>query len=200
MIAVSIDSKNLNTEKRRLKAQRVARDMKIIVNSPLFKKLILEMSDEWRQGSTGEIVNLTNEQIYNLIASGKEEWNGIIDNELDLIVDDYTKNWSSVVGFMNPGKPTIFVNTKFFDTMTEKRTGSNFLHEYGHTLGMRHGGKLFKSSIPYYLNWVYEKCYDALIAGIHEDKEPEGKWLCIPRWKFWKYAFTSRTRCRWVVA
>ena len=60
---------------------------------------------------------------------------------------------------MLPGKPTVFVNTKFFDTMTKIKVCSNFGHEYFHTLGARHGGNLFRLSLAYFMNTVIEKLY-----------------------------------------
>ena len=196
---VSIDSKNLNTARRRAKAQRVAKQFHKIINSMEFAEEIMKMNEDWRVGETSHLKNLTNIEILRLIRSGKEEWNGIVDYEIDLLVDDYTRNWSSVVGYMVPGKPTVWVNTKFFDTMDDKRVGSNFLHEYGHTLGMRHGGPDFRMSLAYYLNQAYERTYDRIITEDFTANEPNGYWICIPRWQFWKYAFSARTRCRWQV-
>ena len=72
---------------------------------------------------------------------------------------------------MNPGKPTVYVNTRFFDTMSKKKVCSNFAHEYCHTMGARHGGNMFRLSFAYYINTVIEKIYDNLYPSeVHEVK------------------------------
>ena len=116
--------------------------------------------DEWMQGDTSSkrIKQLSNMGIYNLIMSGKEEWNKEEDNEVDLVLGSYYK-LSKVVGYMIPGKPKIFINTRFFDKRNgkdERFICSNFAHEYIHTLGFRHGGKNYRKSFPYYINKVVE--------------------------------------------
>lgn len=162
--AINLDGSKLNTKVRRDKAQKVALELLRIFQSNMFRQLILGMNIRWRQGCSAGcgLKDLTNEQIYDLIMTGREEWNQLADYELDLLVDDFYKP-TSTVGYMNPGRPQIFVNTKFFDSMSRRRCGSNFAHEYMHTLGARHSGPKYRESIPYYMNDVYEKCYRHLV-------------------------------------
>lgn len=157
---INLNKQLLNTEVRKEKAQICANRLLTIMSSNRFQEEFEKMPrDYWLQGETSKLKQLTNTEIYELIMSGKEEWNGITDYEIDLIVDDYRKPWSKVIGYMLPGKPTVFVNTKFFDTMTKIKVCSNFGHEYFHTLGARHGGKLFRLSLAYFMNTVIEKLY-----------------------------------------
>lgn len=163
--SINLNKKLLNTEVRKEKAQICANRLLTIMSSNRFKEEFEKMPrDYWLQGETSRLKELTNTEIYELIMSGKEEWNGITDYEIDLIVDDYKKSWSSVIGYMLPGKPTVFVNTKFFDTMTKIKVCSNFGHEYFHTLGARHGGKLFRLSLAYFMNTVIEKLYKEMFG------------------------------------
>lgn len=196
MIRVSIVTRNLDTETRREKALKAGKILEEIANHPRFKELILAMPDKWRRGETSFFKNLSNEQIYNYIMSGKEEWNGEEDRELDLEVHDYRSSWvnRNVIGYMNPGKKPIWVNTRHFDTASIKRVTSNFFHEYGHTLGMRHSGPNFRLSIPYYLNDVVEELYQE-VAGLPDVEKPKYKRVCRRLW----YTLWIKKRCRMVL-
>lgn len=197
---ILINSSNMNTVKRREKAQRVARDMYLILNSNLFEKLILEMPDKWRLGESSKYKNLPTAQIHKMILEGDEEWqNSGKDYVFELHVDDYTKWYSKVVGYIIPFKKPIWVNTKFYDSMSDKRVGSNFLHEGGHHIGFRHSGPDFKKSFSYYLNLVYETCYDHFfvekkpdidgeVINLPSPKPQEYKIVCKRMWwSLWLY-------------
>jgi hypothetical protein len=189
-VKVDLVSKNLNTTKRQQKAIEAAHCLELILNSKQFKDMMLNMDDRWRLGSTGKFKYMPNHEIYNYIMSGKEEWNGVVDNEIDIIVDDYTKSWSSVIGYMIPMKPTTWVNTKFFDSNALINVVSNFLHEYFHHLGMRHGGDDFRSSIPYFANYIVEEIF----YEVCNEEPPEYKKVCSRSWK----TLWLRKTCRWV--
>lgn len=192
-VKVRISDENLNTVWRQKRAKTAASHLEVILNSEQFKTEILSMPQKWRIGETSKYKSASNKAILDLILAGKEEWNDDQDNEIDLIVDDYYKRWSRVVGYMNPGKPTIWVNTKFFDSMSMKKVVSNFLHEYGHTLGLRHGGSYFRSSIPYYLNEVVEKLYPILIEGKEESEDKKMRYVC--RRRIWYKPWTWKRKC-----
>lgn len=187
-VKVNIDTKNLNTQARVDKAKLAATYLEQILNSDHFKAMMFNMPEKWRLGSSGKFKYMENNEIYDYIMSGKEEWNNVVDNEIDIIVDDYNGWWSKVVGYMIPRKPTIYVNTKFFDSMSVKRVVSNFLHEYGHSLGMRHSGPHLKSSIPYYLNHAVEEIFDKTITPLpYKFKKVCKGWWIFKRCKMVKY-------------
>lgn len=171
--SILLNGDALDTRYRKEKAQKAAQEMLRIFQSNMFKKMWLEMPDEWRLGESSEMKTWSNEDIYAHIMSGKEEWNDIVDYEIDLIVADYY-SFARVIGYMNPGRPTVYVNTKYFDKATRKSVGSNFAHEYLHTLGSRHSGRNLRSSLPYYMNKVYGECYDRLIRDGLRDIDYDG--------------------------
>lgn len=189
---VRINTKKLNTQRRVARAIEAANALEIITSSPRFDEEILAMPDEYRLGETSKWKNKSNAELLAHLKSGAEEWNGIADQEIDLEVDDYKKFWSKVVGYMIPGLKTIFVNTKFFDTMKMIKVVSNFCHEWGHTMGLRHSGKNLRMSIPYYLNKVIEKLYAELIEG--KPNNAVWKKVCSRSWKsfFFKRCYLIR--------
>ena len=196
--SVKIDTTKLDTSFRRNKANIAANHMLKIAQSDQFRDMIINMDRErWLKGESrnSKFINLSNQQIYNLIQSGKEEWNDEVDYEIDLKIDDYHSKWSSVIGYMIPNNPTIFVNTKFFDTMSIKDVCSNCFHEWLHTMGARHSGNYFRDSLAYYMNYIVEKLYDHIIDGTEEIKTET---YCVRSWKtlWFKRCYTGVVR--WV--
>lgn len=185
MLRVQIDTSKLNTETRKRKARECANELELIVNHPKFKEMITEMPNYWRRGETSRYRNDSGEELYSLIISGEEETSDDADGVINLYIDDYYTR-KGVIGYMIPRKPTIYVNTRFFDSMSKKKVCSNFLHEYGHTLGFRHGkGPNIRRSIPYYLNKVVETIYPLAILGKEEapKEEPKYKTVCRRSWR-----------------
>tara|TARA_R110002020_G_C16169657_1_gene763976 strand:- start:129 stop:731 length:603 start_codon:yes stop_codon:yes gene_type:complete len=166
---INLDASLLNTELRKEKAIICANRLLTIMQSNQFRDMILNMDrNYWLKGENG-LDHYSNLEIYNLLMSGAEEWNGIVDYEIDLVVDDYKKWWSKVKGYMIPGKKTVYVNTKFFDTMSKMKVCSNFGHEWCHTMGARHPkGKFLRLSFAYFMNTVIEKLYNEFFQGWEE--------------------------------
>lgn len=163
---VRIDTKNLDTETRIQRALHAGGVLEIITNSQEYEDKIANMPVKWRKGESSKYKTKSNLEILAHLQSGAEEWNGEKDKEIDIEVDDYSGKWySKVVGYMIPGKPTIYVNTDFFDIMSMVRVVSNFLHEWSHTMGFRHSGDNFRLSLPYFLNTVVEDLYELAVAG-----------------------------------
>jgi hypothetical protein len=196
--SVNIDTKKLDNQYRVEKALTSGDHLLTIMKSNMFKSLIINMDrDKWLRGESDSSAFkfLTNHEIYQKIMSGKEEWNNETDYEADLVIDDFLgKIWSKVVGYMNPGKRTIYVNTRFFDSMALIKVVSNMLHEWFHTLGARHSGPDFRSSLAYFANFVAESCYRHLITlqlddimdgEFYEvDEKPEYRKVCYRNWKY----------------
>lgn len=95
---------------------------------------------------------LVRDDLFTLFMTGKEEWNGIDDYEIDLNIVKYRKRFSNVIGYMIPMKPEIHVNAKFFDRNSVEQVADNLCHEWAHTLGFRHSGKHKRESLPYLIN------------------------------------------------
>lgn len=160
---ININGSKLNAPERRQKAQEVAQEIHRVINSTLFRDKVARMET---YGETSKYAGLPNNEIYQMLMKGAEEWNNIVDNEWDVYVDDYFTR-RGVIGYMYPGKKWIYVNTKFFDVRSNMMVGSNIVHEYSHTLGFRHdhARTLRRSkSVSYQLNLIYEECHRRLIG------------------------------------
>ena len=190
-----INMDDVKGELRKKKLLSSCEKLIFIMKSNLFKELILTMPKTWLLGESksSTFKYLTNTERYLLLMSGKEEWNNIEDYEVDLIVGGYVaKFYSTVIGYMNPGHPKIFLNYKYLDLNSEKKVASNIAHEWTHTAGARHGGNDFRSSFSYFINYAIEYCWDHFyVKGLLDitDNSPlpkpkyEYKTVCYRSWR-----------------
>ena len=97
----------------------------------------------------------------NISCPGKEVWNNDVDYNIDLIITWYKKIFSSVVGYIIPGKKTLYVNGKFFDSMSALKVASNMAHEWIHLVGVYHinSGPFLRDSLAYFINTWIEDFY-----------------------------------------
>jgi hypothetical protein len=124
---------------------------------------------------------LNKDALFELFMTGQEEWNGIADYEIDLLVTRYNRRLSRVIGYVIPMKPNIYVNGKFFDDNGIEEVADNLCHEYSHTLGFRHSGEYIEQSIPYYINiWfkAWLKANTPMPKSIHSYKT-----ICERSWR-----------------
>jgi coproporphyrinogen III oxidase len=190
---IEIDTRKLNTEFRRKKAERCANYLLQIIQSDKFKNLILNMDREkWLKGESkgSPFLKMSNEEIYKYLMEANEEWNNKKDYVLQLIIDDFKgRLWSKVVGYMNPGKPTIHINTRFFDTTEDIKVVANLGHEgVGHTMGARHSGPFFRESFAYFINYAVELCADIVALEPIKTKK-----VCKRIWYMpWRYRCNVR--------
>jgi hypothetical protein len=188
-LQMNIDGSALNTEERRLKAQVVRGEMALIWNSPEFRvNLLTEL--ETMRGELSKWKSATPVEIFDYLMDGSEILDPIADGEMDLLVDDYYTR-ANTVGYTKPGTKYIFVNTRYFDTNSSKKCGSNFSHEYGHKKGFSHDSKDTDRrdfSICYIINKAYEKTWDELLGTPAENDKVL---VCKKFLIFWQ-------RCYWV--
>ena len=136
---------------------------------------------------------LNKDELMTLFMTGKEEWNGIADYEIDLHVSRYKKWWSKVKGYIIPMKRTIYVNGKFFDDSSVVDVADNLCHEWPHTLGFRHSGPYIRESIPYLINEWF-KLWAATHTPIPKSTRSY-KLICKRQW----YTLWSTKKCYRVV-
>jgi hypothetical protein len=93
----------------------------------------------------------TNRQIYQHILDGNETLKNVKDNEMDVEVELYYEN-STTVGYTYPSSNRIWVNTKYFNTYSIASVAANLMHEWLHKLGYKHATTYSVSrdfSVPY---------------------------------------------------
>jgi len=160
---INLDATKMNSEERALKLEEVATQLHQILNSTMFRDLVLKMR---KTGERSKWKDATNSEIYNRIMSGADRYSDVEDNVLDIFVDDYY-TFKKVIGYTKASSKYIYVNTKFFDGRSNKKVGSNILHEYGHLVGFSHDFRStadMPNSICYLLNDIYERCHELLIG------------------------------------
>lgn len=163
--AVNLSGSQLKTRVRKNKADKMSKEMLLIVNSNLHKYLILSMDrNYWLKGESKKSIfhKMTNSDIYEHLMWAKEDWTVARDRVINIILIAY---WSvaRTIGYMIPGKKEVHINTRYWDNYSTEDCGSNGYHEWRHHMGARHSGPFFRQSFAYHGNQVYKKCYDHLI-------------------------------------
>lgn len=110
--------------------------LKLAVNSIRFEELVIAHS---YQGEQVYIDNngLSNTEVYQVIMDGAETLTPELDNEIDLVVNLYYSN-NSTVGYTYENSKEIWINQKFFDINSQAQIAGNILHEWTHKLGFKH--------------------------------------------------------------
>lgn len=98
----------------------------------------------------------TNEQVYQKILDGAETLNKVTDNEMDIQIEMYYEN-TSTVGYTYSTTSKIYANTKFYDSYTSATITGNMTHEWLHKLGFTHAQYYSASrdaSVPYAVGYI----------------------------------------------
>lgn len=195
-LKVNINFAKLNTITRRKKAAIIQNEMELILKSVEFRDNLINLLDasDYQNGELSKWGDATPEEIYTHIMRGQEILSPELDNEIDIIVDDYY-SLKSVIGYTYPNDPQQYTNVRFFDVRTSKANGSNFFHEYGHKLGFKHDfrrTKRRKFSLCYLMNIAYEQTHDMLFQGTTSPSD--AVLVCTRPWYFLKLV----RKCHWV--
>jgi hypothetical protein len=152
MLTVKINSANNFTAVELVKLKSAAVLLEQVVNSQDFKERVL----------TYPFINtdgLTNQQIYNLIMSGREVLNNAVDNELDIDVTMYY-SLRGVIGYTYPNILRTWMNRRFFKKFNAAGVASNLAHEWCHKIGFDHSFYYTnnrKNSVPYAIGYMVEE-------------------------------------------
>ena len=132
--------------------------IKKVVATKEFKDRVLNFS----YGANKTFVDndgLTNTEIYQKLLDGSEELVPGIDHQMDLDLELYYSN-RSTVGYTYADGMRIWMNTKFFDIYTPSEVAGNVFHEWTHKLGFSHASSYSvsrDSSVPYALGYLIEE-------------------------------------------
>lgn len=130
----------------KVKVTQALKELVAVVKSEKFKYEVLHHT---YNGEETFIDNegLTNAEIYQKILEGAEDLLPTVDHEMDLELQLYYRN-NSTVGYTYPKQLRIYMNTKFFDRYETEEVANNLIHEWLHKLGFGHS-KYNNSRRPY---------------------------------------------------
>lgn len=98
----------------------------------------------------------TNTQIYQHILDGNETLQPSKNNTIDVEVELYYAN-TSTVGYTYSNSKRIWVNTKYFNSYTPAKVAGNLFHEWLHKLGYTHASSYSPSrdyTVPYAIGYM----------------------------------------------
>lgn len=143
------------TGQQEAKVLEAAELIKKVVASEEFKNAILNH----RYKGKKTFVNnngLSNAQIYKKILEGSETLRPGKDNEMDLDLEVFYRN-DSTVGYTYPNVIKVWMNRKFLDQNPPHKVTTNMMHEWLHKLGFGHDAKMNPArpySVPYAVGYL----------------------------------------------
>ena len=152
MLSVKFNSTESFTATELIKLQKAAKILEAVVNSEEFKAKVLAFSFTNTDG-------ISNEEIYNLIMSGKEVLSPEEDYEIDVDVTIYYA-FNSVIGYTYPNTLRTWINRRYFKKFTAVGIASNMSHEWLHKIGFNHSFYRTKErpfSVPYAIGYMVEE-------------------------------------------
>lgn len=137
--------------------------LEIVINSAEFRERII--NHIWRGEQTfNDNDDLTNEEIYQKLMTGREDLLPEEDQELDLDMTLYYRN-NSTVGYTYPDTIRIWVNDKFFSNYSLGQVAANAVHEWTHKVGFTHDFRNNPDrpfSVPYAIGSIVREMVDNL--------------------------------------
>jgi hypothetical protein len=135
------------------KLERSLNLLESYINSDSFKQYILNFKYLGKLQFANN-AGLSNEEIYNLIMSGKEVLSPTKDSVWDLSISIYNTyiRGRNIIGYTYPNTPVQYINRRFFSSFNIAQIGGNVAHEYCHKLGLDHDFKATARrpySVPY---------------------------------------------------
>ena len=130
--------------------------LKEIFASPEFRKRIMNHRFKGRRAFAHN-KGMSNSQIYYKILAGAEKLLPYQNNAMDVEVELYTKNDSTVIGYTKSLSRRIWMNTKYFNRHSYGEVASHLTHEWLHKLGFDHEKERTphrKYSVPYAVGYI----------------------------------------------
>lgn len=171
--AVTLRVDNMNLYQEAAATKSVEAVLKFMQSDYLKDKILnLDRSTLRGESKSSRVWKLdTNLELYNSLMQAKEETSSDVDYELDFEITRYY-TFKRVVGYMIPFKPTIYVNSKYYDVASPEKRASNLIHEWIHTWGSRHFGRYLRESLAYFMNEWFEYWYVNFYL-LDDTSEPE---------------------------
>ena len=123
--------------------------LECVINSSKFKLLIESYSFK---NAKIKGKRVSSKKVFEMIMSGKDQFNVEDDNDMDLFITLCNRWYSSTVGYTYPDTYKTWINYKFFKKFDIAEIAGNLIHEYMHNIGFTHDlnwNKTRKNSVPY---------------------------------------------------
>ena len=153
------------TEKDRAKVLAAAAILEYTVNSIEFKDSVYGHVYD-RQIQFADNQGLSNKQIYDVIMSGQETLNPVLDYEWNIDLILYSKRFTKTIGYTYPNVTWVKSNLRFVRSMSIAKLAGHIAHEHCHKLGFGHDFKLTKKrpySVPYAIGTIVEALADEFL-------------------------------------
>lgn len=140
------------------KMKKAIQIVKLVVGTEEFRSKVLNHSYNGRKSYVDNRGH-TNTTIYQNILDGAEELTPNKNNTMDMEVELYYAN-NSTVGYTYPNSKRIWVNSKFFNTYNAASVANNLIHEWLHKVGYDHAQTWSTSrdySVPYAIGDIMGK-------------------------------------------
>lgn len=135
------------TEKEQAKLYKAVRLGNKVLNSMEFRDMVSNYTFSEHRGMTGK-------QIWEMICTGKDLYNPMVDNDIDVFVTMYENFWTGTIGYTFPETFKTWMNRKFFRSYNEAQILGNVLHEAMHNFGFDHKNNETKlESVPYKIGY-----------------------------------------------
>lgn len=144
------------TEKEKAKHQAAMALAEIAINSIEFRDAIIN-----HKATSSRLSGLT---IYNMIMSGKDNYESAPNNEVDIYPSLYYKD-NNTIGYTYANTKYTWLNRKFFAIYDYAKIAMNGLHEYLHNLGTGHSSAKDKNSWPYFIGYLVRDLVARLVKG-----------------------------------
>lgn len=112
------------------------------------------------------IDKLTNQQVLDIIMSGKESLSSDVDHEIDLNIIVTTDIDEGVLGYTYPDTMKQWVAKWYFNSSSIPELCNNIMHEWTHKLGFDHAfnnHSLRRSTVPYAIGDIVEELAELYI-------------------------------------
>jgi hypothetical protein len=140
-LRIIINGMNGFTEDQAKRYDEICRKVEIVVNSVEFRTEVITR----RYTSNRDMSSL---RIYELIMNGAEILSPTPDHEIDVMVEMYSRN-NSTIGYTTPKDEWTHLNNKFYSKLSDAEIGANLIHEWLHKLGFDHSSAKEYTSVPY---------------------------------------------------
>ena len=144
------------TAQERIKFKKAMALFEECANSEEFKEAVLDAYMEEKDG-------YSNEQIYQMLMSGVDDFDEMEDGEVDVFISFYYED-SGTLGYTYPNTFKTWVNRKFFRHFTLGDMAGNVLHEAMHNLGLDHTDAN-PDSVPYVYGDIMTRLVNEKING-----------------------------------